>query len=542
MSKTPAKKKNPPKANPAKGSRPAKKEPQPTEENRAQAAKYAAKQLLAGNTSLAKIKQEAARKFNLPNFLRNSEILPQLPKSAPKRVRALLLKRPSRTASGVTPVALMIKPEGSCPFSCIYCPYTGKAAKSYTGEEPAALRARQFGFDALAQVQGRLRHYAETGHPTDKCEAIIMGGTFLSMPEKYKRAFVKKMYDGFNNKPSRSIANAKKINESAKCRVVGLTMETRPDVCKKAHIREMLSYGATRVELGVQNPDDIIYKKINRGHSVKDVENATKWLRDSAFKVCYHLMPGLPGSGPKKDVQMVKRVFLDSRFMPDMLKVYPTLVLGGTILSEMAAQGKYEPYSTEEAADVISEFYRHIPKWARVMRIQRDIPSGLIGAGVEKSNLRELVEAAVRRKGIDAKEIRYREPGVRKLPTEKPELCRTDYLAAGGREIFLSIEAGNCILGFARLRIPHSPFVEEIPKSSALIRELHVYGPETSIGRKGESAQHRSFGSALLKEAEYIAKEECGKAEMVIISGVGARRYYYKHGYAPKGPYVAKKL
>jgi elongator complex protein 3 len=558
MGKTPSKKKNPPSKNahsPPKGNNskkgscpanefPATEQGSPAGEgkNREAAARYAARQMMGGNANLAKIKQEAARKFNLPNFLRNSEILPKLPKRAPRRLRSLLLKRPSRTASGVTPVALMIRPEGSCPFSCIYCPYTGKAAKSYTGEEPAALRARQFKFDALKQVRGRLRHYEETGHPTDKCEAIIMGGTFLSMPEKYKRAFVKKMYDGFNGKVSRNIAHAKKLNESAKCRVVGLTIETRPDVCKKPQVREMLSYGATRVELGVQHPEDRIYKRINRGHTVSDVENATKWLRDSAFKICYHLMPGLPGSSPKKDVQMLKRVFSDSRFMPDMLKLYPTLVLGGTELSKMVAQGKYEPYSTKEAAEVISEFYCHIPKWARVMRIQRDIPSGLIGAGVEKSNLRELVEEAIRRKGIDAKEIRYREPRARTLPAEEPELCRTDYDAGGGRETFLSIEAGNCILGFARLRIPDSPFQKEISKSCALIRELHVYGSETGIGKKGTSVQHRSFGSTLLKEAERIAKEECGKDEMAIISGVGARRYYYKRGYSPKGPYVAKKL
>lgn len=509
---------------------------------REEAAKYAVSQLLEGRTDIHKIKQEASKKFKLPNFLRNSEILPFLPKNASKEIRLLLLKRPMRTASGVTPVALMIKPEGSCRHSCIYCPFTGKAAKSYTGEEPAALRARQFGFDAFKQVEGRLKHFLETGHPTDKCEAILMGGTFLSMPRAYKRTFVKKMYDGFNGKPSRTLAQAKKANESAKSRVIGLTIETRPDICKKPHIDEMLEYGATRVELGVQFPDDRIYKKINRGHTVKDVENATRWLKDSCFKVAYHIMPGLPGSSPKKDIQMVKNLFADPRFKPDMLKIYPTLVMPNTQLFKLMQEGKYNPYSAKEAAEVISEFYRYIPSWVRVMRIQRDIPTGLIGAGVEKSNLRELVESAFKKKKIIPNEIRCREVGRANFSPESAELKRTDYSASGGKEIFLSYEANEKLIGFIRLRIPHRPFRKEIGKSTALIRELHIYGSETKIGKKSSSAQHRSFGSLLLKEAERIAKEEFGKKEMIIISGIGARQYYFKRGYKRKGPYVHKTL
>lgn len=509
---------------------------------REKAAEYAASLLLAGKAGLHEIKREASVKFGLPDFLRNSEILARLPKSAPGRIRRLLLKRPSRTASGVTPVALMVKPGGSCRFSCIYCPYTGKAAKSYTGEEPAALRARQYGFDARAQVEGRLRHYLETGHPTDKCEAIVMGGTFLTMPEAYRRAFIKRMYDGFNGKPSRNIPHAKRINETAKRRVIGLTIETRPDVCRKPHINEMLGYGATRVELGVQHPDDSIYARVGRGHTVGDVVNATGWLKDSAFKVCYHIMPGLPGSNPKKDVRMVKALFSDSRFMPDMLKIYPTLVMEGTKLYEMARKGEYSPYSAEEAADVISEFYRHIPEWVRVMRIQRDIPSALIGAGVEKSNLRELVERAIRKKGINAREIRCREVGSKPFTANEAKLLRIDYRASGGKEIFLSFEAKGKLLGFVRLRIPASPFRREIMESAALIRELHVYGSETGIGKKGSSAQHRSFGSALLNEAERVAAEEFGKNELIIISGVGAKEYYFARGYKRKGPYVSKRL
>lgn len=509
---------------------------------RGKAARYAVSQLLEGRADLHSIKQEASKKFRLPNFLRNSEILAFLPKNAPKKVREMLLKRPMRTASGVTPVALMIQPEGSCPHSCIYCPYTGKAAKSYTGEEPAALRARQFNFDAFRQVEGRLRHFLETGHPTDKCEAILMGGTFLSMPRAYKRNFVRRMYDGFNGKSSRNLAQAKKLNETAKNRVIGLTIETRPDVCKKPHMDEMLEYGATRVELGVQFPDDRIYKKINRGHTVKDVVDATRWLKDSCFKVAYHIMPGLPGSSPKKDIRMVKGLFEDPRFKPDMLKIYPTLVMPNTQLYKMMERGEYTPYTAKEAADVISEFYRYIPPWVRVMRIQRDIPSGLIGAGVEKSNLRELVDEALKKKRITPSEIRCREVGRNKFSPADAKLKRIDYPASRGKEVFLSYETEDKLIGFLRLRIPFRPFRKEITKDIALVRELHIYGTEAGIGKKSQGAQHRAFGSLLLGEAERIAAEEFGKKEMVIISGVGARQYYFKRGYKAKGPYVSKKL
>jgi elongator complex protein 3 len=506
------------------------------------AALHAARLLLSGRRDLESIKLESALKFNLGCFLRNSEIFAALPKNSSEELRKLLQKRPSRTASGVTPVALMIRPEGSCKYSCIYCPFTGKAAKSYTGEEPAALRARQYKFDARAQVEGRLKHFQEIGHPVDKCEAILMGGTFLNMPPQYKNAFVKKMYEGFNGKPSKTLESAKKLNERASSRVIGLTIETRPDVCGKKQICEMLTYGATRVELGVQHPDDKIYKSIHRGHTVKDVETATSLLKDSAFKVCYHLMPGLPGSSPKKDIEMLKKVFQDPRFKPDMLKIYPTLVLENTELHKLVKKGEYTPYSAEKAAEVISEFYRHIPKWVRVMRIQRDIPRNLIFAGVEKSNLRELVDAEICKKGIISKEIRGREIWGRDFPQEEAEPSREDYEASGGEEAFLSYEWKNKLIGFIRLRIPSSPFLKEIGENTALVRELHIYGSEAPIGSGKKEAQHRLFGSLLLKEAERIAKEEFGKKEMVIISGVGAREYYYKKGYSPKGPFVSKKL
>jgi len=494
-----------------------------------------------------RIKLEAARRFGIGTMLRNSEIIAKLGERNRKRLLPLLLKRPMRTLSGVSPIAVMIKPEGSCPYSCIYCP-TGLGAKSYTGFEPAALRARQEDFDPYGQVRNRLRHYEETGHETSKCEMILMGGTFLRMPAGYRRSFVKGIYDGLNGKRSRTIANSQKTNEHAAHRAIGLTLETRPDVCGKKEIDEMLSFGATRVELGVQHPNDGIYARINRGHKVADVVKATALLKDSAFKVCYHIMPGLPGSDKRKDIAMVRRLFADERFRPDMLKIYPTLVMPGTKLHRMMERGGYEPYSSEEAADVISEFYRHIPGYVRVMRIQRDIPAKLIGAGVVKSNLRQLVDEERKRKKIKSHEIRSREIGQaggnERTGSEDLFLKSMEYEASGGKEFFLSFENRNgLIAGFLRLRIPNTPLRKEINGRTALVRELHVYGQEAGLGeREAGKVQHMGIGSKLLEEAERMADRRFGMKKMIIISGVGAREYYRKRGYRLDGPYMSAKL
>jgi len=279
---------------------------------------------------------------------------------------------------------------------------------------------------------------------------------------------------------------------------------------------------------------------VNRGHKVKDVVDSTKQLKDSAFKVSYHIMPGLPGSNRKKDISSIKKLFINSNFKPDMLKIYPTLVIEGTTLYDWMGKGKYKPYSSEEAADIISEFYRYIPKYVRVMRIQRDIPAPRISSGVKKSNLRELVEQKIREKGITPLEIRYRE--IRRSPSILSEFTmeHMDYRASGAKEVFLSYENEGLIAGFLRLRLPKESKRKEIDGGCALLRELHVYGIEAPLKRKG-SVQHRGLGSNLLKEAEHIASD-AGRKRMIVISGVGARGYYAKHGYSLSGRYMEKKL
>lgn len=502
------------------------------------ALRYITSRIIAGRRDVERLKSEALRLFPAASFPRNSQILRAFPKDKlTSEIRNLLLKRPMRTLSGVTPVAIMVQPQNSCRWSCIYCLFTGKAPKSYTGEEPAALRARQCGFDPSAQVRTRLRHYSETGHPTSKCELIVMGGSFLQMPKVYRRSFIKSAYDAFNGSRSPSLASAKARNEVAKNRVIGLTIETRPDLCGKEEINEMLEYGVTRVELGVQHPSNRIYKKIMRGHTVSDVFRSTALLKDSAFKICYHIMPGLPGSDEEKDIQMFRKLFTDQRFQPDMLKIYPTLVMPGTPLYKMWKKGEYQPYSTEKAARVIARAYAHIPPYVRVMRVQRDIPLPEISAGVRHSNLREGVERAAG----TIQEIRSREIKGEAFSQEEATLRRIDYNASNGKEIFLSYECGKKLVGFLRLRIPSNPFRKEITPRTSLVRELHVYGQEAPIGRKG-NAQHLSFGTRLLREAERISSEEFDSKKVLVISGVGTKEYYFSRGYSRDGPYVSLKL
>ncbi len=509
-----------------------------------EALEFIINRILAGDSNLDHLKREACTVFGI-SMVKNPQILKAFPKDRiTPEILKILLKKPTKTLSGVTPVAVMIKPQDSCKWGCVFCPFTGLAAKSYTGFEPAALRGRQFAFDPYLQASSRVKQFEGGGHPADKCEVIVMGGTFLEMDKEYKTSFIKGIYDGLNGFRSSSLEDSISANQTAKThRVIGLTIETRPDVCP---IDEILSYGATRVELGVQHADDELYKIMNRGHKVSDVIRSTKMLKDAAFKVLYHIMPGLPGSNQKKDIEFANRLFADENFRPDMMKIYPTLVIGGTVLHKMMEKGEYRPYSTEDAAEVISEFYRYIPKYVRVMRIQRDIPANKIDGGVKKSNLRELVEAKIREKGIIPREIRYREVGLqkKKLSPSKFRLERFDYNASNGKETFLSYENDDdLIAGFIRLRFPPSDITgarPEMTPETALIRELHIYGSQVPLEGSGE-IQHRGLGVSLLKETEQIAKDN-GKEKMIIISGVGVRAYYQKHGYYLEGPYMAKKL
>lgn len=431
-----------------------------------------------------------------------------------------------------------------CPGQCVYCPTFQAIPQSYTPESPAVLRAIKCDFDAKKQVRLRLRVLSQMGHPTDKVELIVMGGTFLACPQEYQYQFIKDCLDALNGQESTTLEEAKRRNETADHRCTGLCIETRPDWCGQEEIERMLEFGATRVELGVQMLDDEIYRLVRRGHKVEDVVKATALLREHGFKVHYHWMPGLPGSTPEHDLELSQELFDDERFKPDGLKLYPTMVVEGTELERWYQQKRYQPYDINTMVNLMVDIKSIVPKYVRISRVLRDIPAKFITAGC-KDSLRGVIKQQMKRKGIECQCIRCREYGHRARDgwgIGEPQMVRMDYEASGGKEILLSFEdEGETLFGLLRMRIQSQP---EADGNSALIRELHIYGPEVPLSeQKEEAAQHKGLGKALLREAERIASEEFKVPKMTILSGVGAREYYRtEFGYSLEGDYMVRDL
>ncbi|MBM3200494.1 tRNA uridine(34) 5-carboxymethylaminomethyl modification radical SAM/GNAT enzyme Elp3 [Candidatus Woesearchaeota archaeon] len=536
-----------------------------------------------------KLRRYLAREYKPETFPSIIQILTHADNKQVTKLKHLITK-PARTSSGVSVVAIMTKPM-KCPHGkCVTCPggvnsYFGDVPQSYTGREPATMRAIRNHYDPYAQVFNRLQQYVLMDRTPDKAELIIMGGTFPSFPEEYQEEFVKYSFKALNdfgkmfyNKDKLQFdkfkkffelpgdmddeAREKKIrdkvsklrmecsldkeqekNEKSKLRCVALCVETRPDYSSEKEINQMLGLGTTRVELGIQSVYDGVLRRIDRGHSVADTIEATMLLKDSFLKVGYHVMPGLPNSSRENDIEMFKELFSNQDFKPDALKIYPCMVLKGTKLYEQWLRGEYEPLTTEEAADIISEGKRHVPRFCRILRVQRDIPTKVTEAGAGITNLRQKVHEEMIKKGIKCDCIRCREPKDRIAILENAKLLRYDYQASGGKEVFLSFEdvKNDVILGFCRLRKPYKPFRKEITYNSAGIRELHVYGESTPIGKKG-AVQHKGYGKKLLQEAERIAEKEFDAKKILVISGVGVREYYKKQGYKRDGAYMSKKL
>ncbi|MDD5127436.1 MAG: tRNA uridine(34) 5-carboxymethylaminomethyl modification radical SAM/GNAT enzyme Elp3 [Dehalococcoidales bacterium] len=455
------------------------------------------------------------------------------------------MKKLARTISGVTPVAVMTAPL-PCPGKCLYCPTFAVTPQSYTPESPAVLRARRCDYDAKKQVQVRLRMLSEMGHPTDKIELIIMGGTFLAYPVDYQNQFIKDCYDGLNGADSATLEEAKQRNETAQHRCTGLCIETRPDWCGETEIERMLAFGATRVELGVQTLDDEIYKLVRRGHTVSDVITATRRLREHGFKVYHHWMPGLPGMTLERDFELFQRLFSDADFRPDGLKLYPTMVVEGTELEQWWRTGRFQPYDEADMVALVARIKATVPKYVRIARVLRDIPSKFIVAGC-KDSIRVPVRERMQQDGTECQCIRCREYGhrlSRGYEVGEPRLVRLDYEASGGKEILLSFEdEKETLFGLLRLRLQNTsiPVLKE-SGVCAIIRELHVFGPEVPLSeQKREAAQHKGLGKALLAEAERIAAES-GSKQVLVLSGVGAKEYYRESGYVSLGDYMAKKL
>lgn len=571
---------------------------------------------VAAPSFLARLKKKTAKKYKsrmvthaqllkvYHNLVKNKTIAEN------KNLENSLRKRAVRTLSGVAVVTVLTKPY-PCPGECIFCPKEPGMPKSYLKNEPAANRAWMNKFDPYSQVAGRLKALADNGHPIDKIELIILGGTWSSYPENYQYWFVKECFRAANNpstplryaqgilpeqttkgsaskaKLHRSLKFEQRKNETAKHRIIGLTLETRPDHIDMDEIKRMRDLGCTRVELGVQSVYDDILKKSRRGHTISQTVEATKLLKDAGFKINYHMMLNLPGATPLRDRQMFKELFFNQDFQPDLLKIYPCAVLKSADLYDLWRQKKYRPYTEKQLIDLLLKIKQVIPPYVRIQRIIRDIPAGDIVAGSKTSNLRQLINNSGR---AQCQCVRCRETRLPLLPKDKMKLFRQDYPASGGKEIFLSFASPDQkkLYALLRLRLPKYLFPEQAPQlrgasrgikaafdyatsslrsgnnilpvlqNAALIRELHTYGqlvplPSTSFDyAQGKSlgvkkttsgeTQHTGLGKQLMAEAERIVKNETSLKKIAVISGVGAREYYKKIGYRLKDEYMVKNI
>lgn len=500
--------------------------------------------------STAKI--AVCRQYGLSTVPKNSALLAAALPGEHELLRRILMVKPSRTLSGVAPVAVMTSPS-PCPHGkCLPCPggpdHPFHSPQSYTGEEPAAKRAREHDFDPFRQVQARLGQFETLGHRVQKVELIVMGGTMTARPVEYQQAFVSRCIEAMNTYPGGvpaalppPLREAGDANETSAVRCVAITFETRPDWCKNEHIDRMLEYGVTKVELGVQHLDDAILRYNRRGCTVADTVEANTLLRDAGMKVGFHMMPNLPGSCRESDRRMFETLFADPQFRPDFLKIYPTLVTPGSEIEDLWRKKEYSPYAEKDLVDLVADAKSLIPEYTRLQRIQRDIPATLIVAGSKHSNFRQLARNRLTASGRRCRCIRCREIG--RLPSDAiPEIQVLEYDACGGSEHFISAVSGDSLIGFARLRFPSGTYRPEL-ENAALLRELHVYGSLVPVGKDATSGewQHRNHGTDLLLRAEHIARD-AGFRRLAIMSGIGVRPYYRRQGYERRGPYMIREL
>jgi elongator complex protein 3 len=496
-------------------------------------------------------KKELCRETEFNGMPKNSDIL-RFADDEEKKAKQLLKTKPMRTISGIANVAIMARP-APCGGGCIYCPKGKDAPQSYTGKEPATRRAIRNNYDPFDQVHDRLGQYEKNGHSIDKSKLIIMGGTFPFQDPEYQREFIKRAFDGLNTyregEEAESLEDAQLQNETAEVRNVGITFETRPDICETEHIDRILDLGGTRTEMGVQTVFDETHELTNRGHGMGPVIEATKRLKNAGFKVAYHLMLGLPGEGYEEDIEKFKKTFNDSDLQPDEVKIYPCEVIQGTELYRRYEEGDFEPIDDEEAKERLKEVQEnHIPPHVRIKRVMRDIPSTEVDAGPQLTNMRQMALQELHKEDKRCRCIRCREVGhVKRTHDLEPqeeniELVERDYEASGGHEYFLSFEdtENDIILGFTRLRAPPESFRPEIDENTLIVRQLKVMGSATDIGSEGD-VQHQGYGTRLMEKAEEKA-QELGKNKVVVISAVGTREYYRKFGYEKEGPYMVKEL
>jgi len=443
------------------------------------------------------------------------------------KLEKLLCVRPIRSLSGIVNISVLTKPY-ACPGKCLYCPQEKNIPKSYLSGEPAVERAKKLKYDPYLQVKKRIEMLEQEGHPTDKIELRIVGATWSCYPEKYQQWFVKRCFDACNKKANKP----QSFNEKTKHRMVGLSIETRPDFITPAEIQRLRNFGVTMVELGVQTIYDDVLRLNQRGHGIKETIKATKLLKDAGFKVLYQMMPNLPGSSLSRDLKMFKELFANPEFQPDLLKIYPCALLKEAPLYKLQKKIKYKSYEDKQLIKLIKDIKKTVPVYVRIQRIVRDIP------GYKIPNLRQLLSEKSKKEGWQCKCIRCREIKTDYNPNEKLHLSRRNYKASLGKEIFLSFEdKNNRLYSLLRLRIT--------PQNTAFVRELHTYGQLRPINVKGltkDSPQHKGLGKKLVKEAETITKKEFKFDKIAVISAVGTRGYFRKLGYKLEKTYMVKNL
>ncbi len=520
-----------------------------------------------GRDDLESAKLEVCSEFSAPKVPKNSELLDFGGPDLRDELEPVLRRKPVRTQSGVSPIAIMTSPH-MCPHGkCLYCPggpaSEFSSAQSYTGHEPAAARGVQNDYDPYGQVILRLEQLRKIGHPVEKAELILMGGTMTARSHDYQEWFVKRALQAMNEydvnkepEPAEDESFAQEsydfeyledviaANETADVRNVATTFETKPDWCDPEQIDRMLELGATKVELGVQTTYERINREMHRGHGIQASIDANRQLRNSGFKVGFHMMPGQPGMTADMCLEDFRQLFDDPAWRPDYLKIYPTLVVKGTRTYDMWRQDAYEPLSNDEAAELVAEIKSMIPKYTRLQRVQRDIPADFIEGGVWKSNLRQLARKRMETHGWTCDCIRCREVG---MNDETPDTVERDvltYEVADGTEQFISYEDPDkdLLVGFCRLRFPGEITRAEL-EGAAIVRELHVYGSQVGLGQdEADGFQHKGYGKKLLDHAERLARD-AGYEKLSVISGIGVRQYYReKLGYYQDGPYVSKRL
>jgi len=500
-----------------------------------------------------KLQRQYAKSSKL-SFFTNDDLLlayqsllsRQLLKVNTEMEKFLTLKS-TRSNSGIVVVSVLTKPY-DCPGKCIYCPTQAGAPKSYLSEEPAVMRAITCDYDPFRQVTSRLRALNAVGHTTDKVNIRIIGGTWSAYPRHYQDWFVRRLFTGANSETKdEKLTILQKKNETAKHRIVEISVETRQDHIDLAEIRHLRKLGVTKVELGVQNIYDDILKMNNRGNDTASTVLVTKLLKNAGFKVSYQVMLNLYGTDIEQDLQMFRELFSNPDFKPDHLKIYPLALVKEAAIYELYLQKKFQPYSEEQLIKLLKEIKKLVPRYCRIERVIRDIPANyIVEGGAKVSNLRQKVLLEMQNEGMACQCIRCREIKSDFEKDGKYSIFREDYEASNGREIFLSVasEDQSRLCSMLRLRIPYDQDESTTTlRNSALVREMHTYGPQLRIGEKSDlAAQHQGFGTKLLQAAEQIARDEFGVKGMAVISGVGVRGFFAKNGYELNDTYMIKLL